>query len=400
MKSLRLVLVSPLPPPVSGIGRWTEVVLRELAKVDGVEITLVDTAVRWRGVHQLEWWRRAIGGGMQSMRDTWRTWRALRRARPQAMHLCTSAQISLFRDIAMLSLARMAGVRSHYHLHFGRVPDISRRKTIEWRLLRLAAGLASVVIPIDADSEAALARVLPAGRVVRLPNCLDLAALEAERDASWVDDRQLGVTRVVFVGHVKEAKGALDLATAARRIANDCVLELEFVGPVDAECRARIEATAAGEPLRVVFRDSRSHAWAMESVRRAHVLALPSHTEGFPNVVMEAMALGIPVLGTRVGAIAEMLDADGSFPCGLVVAPRDTVALAASLGRLLADRALAQRMGAAGRMRFVANYSSSAVVGRLLGLWKGTEADCAAKSQPSVAPAGATVEHDCTPPCG
>jgi glycosyltransferase involved in cell wall biosynthesis len=232
-----------------------------------------------------------------------------------------------------------------------------------------------------------------------LPNCLDLAALEAERDASWVDDRQPGVTRVVFVGHVKEAKGALDLATAARRIANDCVLELEFVGPFDADCRSRIEAAAAGVPLRVVFRDSRSHAWAMESVRCSHVLALPSHTEGFPNVVMEAMALGIPVLGTRVGAIAEMLEADGLSPCGLVVAPRDTEALSAALRRLVEDRELAKQMGAAGRRRFVANYSSSAVVGRLLELWTGAVVGSAAKSECSGASAGAMARPDCAPPC-
>jgi len=76
-------------------------------------------------------------------------------------------------------------------------------------------------------------------------------------------------------------------------------------------------------------------AWS--EMLAAQVFVLPTHTEGFPNVILEAMAAGKAMVSTRVGAIAEMLDADGAEPCGLVVEPRAAVALAAALGRLLSD---------------------------------------------------------------
>src|SRR5262249_4722711 len=76
------------------------------------------------------------------------------------------------------------------------------------------------------------------------------------------------------------------------------------------------------------------------------VLVLPSRSEGMGRVVVEAMSRGRAVLATRVGGLAELVD-DGRT--GVLVAPGDTRALADALVQLLADRALAARLGAAAR---------------------------------------------------
>jgi glycosyltransferase involved in cell wall biosynthesis len=81
------------------------------------------------------------------------------------------------------------------------------------------------------------------------------------------------------------------------------------------------------------------------------VLALSSvpRSEGMPTVILEAMACGIPVAATRVGAVAELV-VDGET--GLLVEPLDDSALAAAIGRLAGDPELRQRLGSAGRRRF------------------------------------------------
>ncbi len=105
---------------------------------------------------------------------------------------------------------------------------------------------------------------------------------------------------------------------------------------------------------------------AMELLAASEGLVLPSYTEGFPNVVVEAMAMGKPVIATDVGAIPDML-AGG---CGVVVLPRDTDALRAALETVMGDPVLRRTMGERGRSKAISAYSVEAVFNRLLGIWR------------------------------
>jgi glycosyltransferase involved in cell wall biosynthesis len=78
------------------------------------------------------------------------------------------------------------------------------------------------------------------------------------------------------------------------------------------------------------------------------LFVLPSHTEGLPLTVLEAMAAGKPVIGTAVGGIPEAVH-DGET--GLLVPPRDPGRLAEAMTRVLTDPVLAAAMGATGRTR-------------------------------------------------
>jgi glycosyltransferase involved in cell wall biosynthesis len=84
------------------------------------------------------------------------------------------------------------------------------------------------------------------------------------------------------------------------------------------------------------------------------LFALPSYgEEGLPQSIMQAMACGLPVVSTPVGAIGEAVAANAT---GLLVPPRDSQALAAALGRLMGDAALRERFGVAGRARAQARF--------------------------------------------
>ena len=74
------------------------------------------------------------------------------------------------------------------------------------------------------------------------------------------------------------------------------------------------------------------------------MLVMPSHNEGVPIAILEVMAVGLPVIATDVGGIREvvtgnLLDADGEVldPCGIVIPPRDTVAMTESIERIIRD---------------------------------------------------------------
>ena len=87
----------------------------------------------------------------------------------------------------------------------------------------------------------------------------------------------------------------------------------------------------------------------------AEVACVPSLYEGFSLPAVEAMACGVPVVGTTGGAVPEVIGRDGET--GLLVAPADPDALAGGILRMLGDRALRRRIGDAGRARALANFT-------------------------------------------
>ncbi|GAB4207589.1 MAG: glycosyltransferase family 4 protein [Roseiflexaceae bacterium] len=154
---------------------------------------------------------------------------------------------------------------------------------------------------------------------------------------------------VLLIGALARDKGAIDLVQAMRRLwdaGSDATLVLigaplehfsAFYNQLPAETRARI----------------RLLPYAPEQVKRdalaaAHLLALPSRTDSFGIVYLEAWCYGVPVIGARAGGVPDVID-DGRD--GLLVPFGDVPALAAALVRLLDDPAEAARLGAVGRAK-------------------------------------------------
>lgn len=101
--------------------------------------------------------------------------------------------------------------------------------------------------------------------------------------------------------------------------------------------------------------------------RESDVLVLASAYEGTPNVVLEAMASGLPVVATEVGGVADLVD-DGQT--GFLAAPDDESALCRAVLRLLSCRDLRLAMGARGRERVVDRHSLDRLPRRLAGLYE------------------------------
>ena len=94
-------------------------------------------------------------------------------------------------------------------------------------------------------------------------------------------------------------------------------------------------------------------------MRSLDVFVLPSLAEGISNTILEAMACGVPVVATRVGGNAELVDEGRT---GLVVPSDDDAAMAGALARLAGDPVLAARLGAAARADAERRFSLDAMV--------------------------------------
>lgn len=164
--------------------------------------------------------------------------------------------------------------------------------------------------------------------------------------------------RVLFVASLTRGaahKGLFELLAAFELLARDDPdVELVIVGDGDARADLERAAAEAGVGRRARFAGYLDGPELAETFRSARVLALPSQSDNLPLVALEAMASGVAVVATRVGAIPELIR-DGES--GFLVDPGDTSDLAAKLGRLTSDPDLARRLGAAGRSLVESEYT-------------------------------------------
>jgi glycosyltransferase involved in cell wall biosynthesis len=114
------------------------------------------------------------------------------------------------------------------------------------------------------------------------------------------------------------------------------------------------------------------HDQIEEFLASGHVFVLPSYGEGLPNSLLEAMSVGVPVVATRVGAIAEVVRDRES---GLLVEPGDIAGLAASIESLFVNKDRADKLGTEGKKLVLEGYSME----RVSILWGRILAEAAAR---------------------
>jgi glycosyltransferase involved in cell wall biosynthesis len=194
-------------------------------------------------------------------------------------------------------------------------------------------------------------------RVIVIRNAIDLDRFSTV-DASYAE-MMAGLFPnsvdhiVVAVGRLSPEKGFDVLVAAARKVL-DRVPGAGFVLIGDGPLRRSLEESArsAGIADRFVVTGFRSDVDRM--LPHADVLAQSSHTEGLPNVILEACAAGVPVVATAVGGTAEVVREGWN---GYLVSANDANALASRLCELLRSRATRTAMGQRGREHVQAHYS-------------------------------------------
>lgn len=146
-----------------------------------------------------------------------------------------------------------------------------------------------------------------------------------------------GPLRLLFVGGDFERKGGPDLLAALARLGPAVEADIVTPNPPAAPAGARFTHHGGLQP---------QSAALLDLYRRADVFVLPARGDCFPQAIAEGMASGLPVISTRVGAIAEMVREGEN---GLLVPPGSPDALFAAIKALAGDAAMRRRMGAAGR---------------------------------------------------
>lgn len=164
---------------------------------------------------------------------------------------------------------------------------------------------------------------------------------------------EAGPPRVLSVARMVPDKDHHTLLQAFRlTVQENPEAELWLVGDGPRLAEVRESARRLLPAARVKFLPPREDLRPL--LRQASLLALSSKTEALPNVILEAMAAGLPVVASRVGGVPELVVPGLT---GWLVAPGDALGLAAALGQVLRDPDTRQAMGRAGRRRAEKEFS-------------------------------------------
>jgi glycosyltransferase involved in cell wall biosynthesis len=227
-------------------------------------------------------------------------------------------------------------------------------------MLRMAT---HVLVNSEAIAERlAASHAARAGRLSVIRNGVDLSRFAPSQIAT----SHSGGLLVGVLANLRPEKGLHQLVDAAALVLAEAPGTLFSVwgeGPLRAELERKIRALGLTASIRLHGSTSEPE----NALRQCDIFVLPSLSEACSNVVLEAMATGLPVVATRVGGTPALIEAGRS---GLLVSAGDPSALAQAILKLVRGRPLAARLGAEARTHALAEFTMERMLERVEALYR------------------------------
>lgn len=362
---MRILFASPYKGNVGGISQWAEHIVNHSSNNNSeceLDVLAMNDVKKGRSTIGMSLIQRMIYGLQTYSRVILSERKTLKQKKYDIIHISSSASISLLKDILMIRVARRQRVKTVIHFHFGRIPDLASKRNWEWKLLTHVIKLVDSVVVMDKSSYECLLN-LGYSNIVCVPNPLAPSVEDYINSCEPVNRFKNTVT---FVGHVVRTKGVTELVTACSSLPD---IKVNIIGPCTAEYKTEL-LSLVDNAMQFNFMGTLTPKEVIREMMACSVFVLPTYTEGFPNVILESMACGCPIISTPVGAIPEMLAVDTDKPCGIVVQSKNVEQLRDAMQRLLNNEEEALQLSKRASERVREEYSIDKVWDLLLDLWK------------------------------
>ncbi len=284
-----------------------------------------------------------------------------RRDAPDLIHLHAPYPLAELAWLAATRSARRPPTVVTYHADIVRQRRLGAlHRPVQRRMLRRAEAVVATTASYRRSSP----------QLAGLPRCEVIPlGVDTERFAASAP-RPPGLGHfVLFVGRLRHYKGVDHLLRAVPHLPPELAVVIAGDGPEGPSLRALARDLQLGERVRFLGTVPDRDLAGLYQHASALVLPAVNRAEAFGLVQLEAMASGTPVVSTRLGTGVDEVNQDGVT--GLTVPVAEPRALAEAVARLVADPALANRLGAAGQARASEHFALEAVLDRLEALYAG-----------------------------
>ena len=359
-QGIKVLYLSPIPPPMGGMAKWTETLFKHglpvLFKIDLVDTSLPPKRKIFSPtkINKSEIKRTAV--------IFFRLTKAFILFRPDIIHLCCSlSPHGIVRDYICAAVSKILGAKvvTHYR---GNVADFSQTA---W------GGLSyKILIRLIRMSHVNILENLPSFRFIDgiladrqhknhylLPNFVDDAVFDEKE--KW-EDKNKKHLRAIYIGGITHQKGAHDIVKIAPEFKD---IEFVLVGPVLEDFCPLIDNL----PVNVRVLPSMNTREVFKELRKSDFFIFLSHSEGFPGAILEAMAAGLPIVATNVGAIPEIVDNEKG---GYICPPKNIEKIKEAIVKLKNHHNL-ELLGRYNFEKAKLNYSYSVVINQLCQIYKG-----------------------------
>ena len=303
-----------------------------------------------------------LGEVKRNLKILGRVYRRLRTGQYSVMHLnCSLALTGTLRDLVTVYLARRAKIPYIVHLRGLFAAPITnglRSRFYRWAYRKMFVNAASILALNIPSYRSVLELGDLADKTQILPNYVNFQSIP-ERNSKT---EKIECLRVIFVGSLIKSKGVDTIVAIASQLPN---VRFELIGDADKEYKEQlldlIQDSGVGH--RVHLTGEMTHEKVLCALAASDAFLFPTkHPEGFTNSVAEAMAVGLPIVTSPVGAMPEMIDIPEG---GSLISPDNVNGYVEVLSRLFDDPAQIERMGRHNREKARRKYDYPVVVQRL-----------------------------------
>ena len=343
---MRIGLLSPLPPPSGGMARWTELYLSECNK-NGLTVSVINTNISAKRAGHKDRSFGVYDEVLRSKRIVSDFRKKIRQESIDVVHICSPcSRFGLLRDWICVLMAKEIPVFFHCHCN---IEDQAKTRISKFILGRIVNRSQKVIVLND-SSKRVIDRI-ELNKAVLIPNFIEDNKIKTEHSISQ------SVEKVVYVGHVKIKKGIKEIYGVARRTPQ---IRFDIIGPVQ-ELPENQE-----KPNNVNLVGEVPHDQVSIFLEQADIFLFPSYTEGFANVMLEAMAEGLPIIASDVGANKNMIEDKG----GIIVPVKDEDAIYNAL-KAMDDPCLRRQMSSWNISKVRSQYTLSSVIPAFIACYVG-----------------------------
>lgn len=358
-----ILLIGPPPSDKGGVTIWMRIVLDFFKSNKTKDLNITHLAIE-RSVsltHLLPTYKRLYYSIKDYVKGLRNLVIALKKSKYDKVHMVSSLGAGILRDWLYVNIIKCFKSNPIVHYHCGTLPNALTKKGFKKKLLVSTLKKSYQSVVLDEESYNAINK-LGLNHVVKIGNSFNKEIEELAKT-----DIKRKENKILFVGHNVREKGIYELVEACSTIEN---ITLDIYGPQDDFIHNELHQWIKEHGFKgeINFKGLQPQVEVYKAMREAALFVLPTYTEGFPYVIVEAMANGCPIITTPVGAIEEMLTFDNELT-GYLVKPKEVAELRNQIEYCFANIEEVRKKADNAKQKAYSEYSTSAIMNKFINLW-------------------------------